>query len=213
MSSTAAYENEETANAVSHGIGALLSLPALYLLVVQALKNGHWTHVLGGTAFGASLFVLYACSTALHCARNPRVLERLEMLDHAAIYLLIAGTYTPLLLIAVRGKLGFVLLVFIWILALLGITLKLRYPGRFMAWSIVQYLGMGWLLLPVIPPLRQALPPQGIHWLLLGLLLYSTGSVFYFWRGFRYHHAVWHTFVLAGSLCHFIAVYAYVMYA
>lgn len=138
-------------------------------------------------------------------------MERFEMMDHAAIYLLIAGTYTPLLLIAVKGHLGPVLLSIIWLLALTGIYLKLKYPGRFMTWSIVQYMGMGWLIVLMYPLLRQTLPMGGLLWLANGMFMYCFGSIFYFWRGVRYHHGIWHTFVMAGSACHFVAVYCYVL--
>lgn len=212
LTSTAIYNNEEKINAISHGIGAVLSLPALIVMVLQALKSGLWTHMLSSIVYGMSLLILYSCSTVLHCVKDPLRMERYEMLDHAAIYVLIAGTYTPLLLISVKGPFGIALLYLIWVLALIGIFLKLRYPGRFMGWSIAQYMGMGWLLVAILPSLRQALPDEGLMWIVGGLFLYGFGCIFYFWRGIRYHHGIWHTFVLAGSACHFIAVYCYVLY-
>ncbi|MDF2962815.1 MAG: hemolysin [Paenibacillus sp.] len=202
---------EERANAVTHGIGALLSAAALVVLVIQAAKFGSPPRVIGSIIFGSALVIQYVCSTLLHCSRQERSIERYEMLDHAAIYLLIAGTYTPFLLITLNSRAGILMLEIIWLLALSGIIMKLLFPGRFMVFSIIQYIAMGWLIVFAVPPLKQVLPGPGVLWLLLGLLLYSVGSIFYFWRKIRYHHAVWHLFVMMGSFCHFVSVYRYVL--
>ncbi|MBE1441914.1 PAQR family membrane homeostasis protein TrhA [Paenibacillus sp. OAS669] len=202
---------EEKANAISHGLAAILSSAAFVLLLVQSLKSGSMVHLLGSAVFGASLVILYVCSTLLHSATQEQEIAKYETLDHAAIYLLIAGTYTPFLLVLRHGPLGLCMLILIWGLTCLGITLKLVYPGRYMTFSIGQYLVMAWLIVFILRPLQQVLSQEGMLWLIGGILLYSIGSIFYFWRGIRYHHAIWHIFVSSGSLCHFVAVYAYVL--
>ncbi|WP_028548284.1 PAQR family membrane homeostasis protein TrhA [Paenibacillus sp. UNC451MF] len=202
---------EERANALSHGFAAVLSTAALVVLLQQSLKNGSMMHLLGSTAFGFSLVILYVCSTLLHSATQERAVARYEMLDHAAIYLLIAGTYTPFLLVIRHDSVGIGMLIGVWLLACIGVTLKLLYPGRYMTFSIGLYLLMAWLIVLIIRPLQQALSLEGMVWLLAGVFLYSFGSIFYFWRRIRYHHVIWHLFVTAGSLCHFIAVYVYVL--
>lgn len=202
---------EEKANALSHGFAAVLSAAALVVLLLQSLKSGSMLHLIASTVFGVSLVILYVCSTLLHSATQEQAIARYEMLDHAAIYLLIAGTYTPLLLVLRDGALGAWMLAVIWSLACIGVSMKLLYPGRYMTFSIGQYLLMAWLIVLILKPLQHVLPLEGMIWLLLGVFLYSFGSIFYFWRKIRYHHAVWHLFVTAGSLCHFIAIYAYVL--
>ncbi len=202
---------EERANALSHGFAAVLSAAALVVLVLESVKSGSMMHLLGSTVFGVSLVILYVCSTLLHSATQEQAVARYEMLDHAAIYLLIAGTYTPLLLVLRHGAIGSWMLFVIWGLACVGVTLKFLFPGRYMTFSIGQYLLMAWLIVLIIKPLQLVLPQEGMIWLLMGVFLYSFGSIFYFWRGIRYHHAIWHLFVTAGSLCHFIAIYEYVL--
>ncbi|ULL15816.1 hemolysin III family protein [Paenibacillus sp. H1-7] len=203
--------NEERANALSHGLGAILSAAGLILLIMQSVKTGSLLHACGSIAFGGSLVVLYVCSTLLHSSSDEKSMIRYEMLDHAAIYILIAGTYTPFLLLLRNQTLGLAMLGIVWLLAMVGVSMKLAFPGRFMTFSIGQYLAMAWLVVLIIRPLQLVLPHKGMFWLLLGVLLYSIGSIFYFWRTVRYHHTVWHLFVVAGSVCHFICVYGYVL--
>ncbi|MCS7464696.1 hemolysin III family protein [Paenibacillus doosanensis] len=202
---------EQRANAVSHGFGAVLSAAALIMLLMRSWQSGNMLTLLGGGVFGASLLLLYVSSTLLHSSKEERRIAVYETWDHAAIYLLIAGTYTPFLLALRSETVGVCMLAAVWTLALIGIAMKLKYPGRFLQLSIGQYLLMAWLVVLIIRPLQQLMPPAGVAWLVAGVMLYSTGSIFYFWRQMRYHHAVWHCFVVAGSACHFIAVYGYVM--
>ncbi|WP_409348209.1 PAQR family membrane homeostasis protein TrhA [Paenibacillus gyeongsangnamensis] len=208
---TATSWKEERANAISHGIGAVLSAAALALLLMHSLKNGNVWHIVSFTIFGVTLILLYVCSTLLHSARQPKWIDLFEIMDHSAIYLLIAGTYTPFLLVTLRGPLGWSLFGVVWGLALIGVIFKLFFVKRFNVLSTLFYIAMGWMIIFAFQPLKQQLPALGIDWLVAGGLLYTFGTIFYLWRKIPYHHAIWHTFVLSGSICHFIAVYRYVL--
>ncbi|MCD1257524.1 hemolysin III family protein [Paenibacillus athensensis] len=201
---------EEKANAITHGLGVPLSAAALAALTLQAALGGDGWHLAGAIVFGAALLLLYVCSTLLHSMRNPRLKDVFEVLDHAAIYVLIAGTYTPFLLVTLRGPLGWSFFGVIWGLAATGIVLKLFYVKRFVLLSTLAYIAMGWLIVLAFKPLVAGLPTGGIAWLVAGGILYTFGSLFYVWRRVPHHHAVWHVFVLAGSAAHFIAIYCYV---
>ncbi|MEK8128466.1 hemolysin III family protein [Paenibacillus filicis] len=207
----AAILKQERANAISHGIGAVLSLAALVLLVIRSAMYGTAWHVVSFAIFGASLLLLYVCSTLLHSARQERWVRTFEIMDHAAIYVLIAGTYTPFLLVTIRSTLGWSLLGIVWGLALAGILFKMFFTGRFNVLSTLFYIGMGWMVLFAFKPLQQMLPEPGIAWLVAGGILYTLGTIFYLWKRLFYHHAVWHLFVLMGSICHFVSVYFYVL--
>ncbi|MCY9662035.1 hemolysin III family protein [Paenibacillus chondroitinus] len=202
---------EEKANAISHGVGVLLSCAALILLVVQACLHGDAWHIVSFSVFGVALVTLYTCSTLLHSVRHPRLKDIFEVLDHAAIYVLIAGTYTPFLLVTLRGPMGWTFFGVIWGLALAGIVLKIFYVKRFILISTLCYILMGWLIVIAFKPLYLNLPFGGIVWLVVGGLLYTFGSIFYVWRRIPYHHAIWHIFVLAGSACHFVSIFGYVI--
>ncbi|SEF61984.1 hemolysin III family protein [Paenibacillus sp. UNC499MF] len=197
---------EEVANAVSHGIGTLLSIAALVLLVMQAITYGNTWHIVSFSIFGISLILLYLCSTLVHSAPGGKLKDIFEIMDHSAIYVLIAGSYTPFMLVTLRGVLGWTLLGIVWGLALLGIVLKVFFVKRFIVLSTVCYIGMGWLIVLAIKPLAEHLSANGLIWLVAGGLLYTVGTVFYLWRRIPYHHAIWHAFVLGGSVCHFFAV-------
>jgi hemolysin III len=203
-------QREEIANAVSHGIGALLSIAALVILIVQAAVHGSVWHVVSFTIFGASLVILYTCSTLLHSLRG-KAKDVFEILDHSAIYILIAGTYTPFLLVTLRGPLGWTLFGIVWGLALVGIVFKAYFVKKFIVLSTLFYIGMGWMIILAFPSLLKLLPMGGIVWLVIGGLLYTVGSVFYVWRKVPYHHAIWHAFVIGGSVSHFFAVVLYVI--
>lgn len=203
---------EEIANAISHGIGALLSIVGLTLLIVYASLFGDVWHVVSFTVFGVSMVLLYTFSTLLHAFPQHWKAKRVfEILDHSAIYLLIAGTYTPFLLVALRGPLGWTLFGIVWGLALCGIAFKAFFVDRFILLSTLFYIAMGWLIIVAIKPLYESLPFGGLFWLVLGGVLYTGGTVFYIWRRVPYHHAIWHTFVLGGTACHFIAVLGYLL--
>jgi hemolysin III len=196
----------ELANSITHGLGAALSVLALVLLVVLAALHGTARHVVGGAIFGATLVVLYTMSTLYHALTHPGAKRVFKVLDHAAIYLLIAGTYTPFCLATLRGPWGWSLFGVVWGLALLGVLFKALFIGRFEFLSTAVYLAMGWLVLVAAVPLWRALPPAGLAWLVAGGLCYTGGVAFYVWEKLKFHHAVWHLFVLGGSICHVVAV-------
>jgi len=201
--------HEEAANAITHGVGLVASLAALpVLVVVAAIRHDGW-QVVGGAVFGASLVTLYAASTLYHAVDHPQAKHRLRLVDHCAIYLLIAGTYTPFTLGVLRGGWGWTLLGVVWALAASGIAAKTLGGFRYPRVSSLAYLAMGWTCLVAIGPIVSRVPAEGIAWLVAGGLLYSVGMIFYAATRVRYAHAVWHLFVLAGSGCHFLAVLWY----
>lgn len=202
---------EELANAVTHGVGIALSIAGLVLLVVSASLHGDAWGIISSVIFGASLVALYSASTLYHSLRGEPLKRLLRKFDHAAIFLLIAGTYTPFLLVSLRGVWGWSLFGVIWGLAVAGVTMKFWFTGRFSVLSTVIYIAMGWLVLIALRPLLQALPSGGMRLLVAGGLCYTGGTIFYAWKSLPYHHAVWHLWVLAGSACHWAAVYCYVV--
>lgn len=202
---------EEIAHSAIHGVGVLLSIAGLVALIVVARRTGDPAHVLACAIYGTTLILLYLASTLYHSIPSPRHKKLLRVLDHSAIYLLIAGTYTPITLISLRGPWGWTLFGLVWGMALLGIILKVAAIGRFRWVSMVLYLGMGWLVLVAMEPLRLAVAHAGVVLLVLGGVSYTVGTVFYGMRRMPYHHAVWHVFVLAGSAFHFFAVFYYVI--
>ncbi len=199
---------EEIANATSHGIGFLLALIALPVLIVRAVPHGA-AAIVGASIFASTLALLYLASTLYHALRAPRAKRVLRVLDHAAIYLLIAGTYTPFTLGVLRGAWGWSLFGVIWGLAVAGIVLKSTIGMRFPKLSLAVYLTMGWLVVIAAKPLVTHVPPAGLAWLLGGGLAYSAGVAFYARPNARYAHFLWHLAVLAGTVCHFIAVLRY----
>lgn len=202
---------EEVANSVIHGIGAGLAVAALAVLVTFAATGGDAWRVVSFAVYGATLVVLYTSSTLYHALRAPRAKEALRTLDHAAIFLLIAGSYTPFTLVTLRGPWGWTLFGLIWGLAALGILLKLFAGSRLGRAQLLFYITMGWLVVIAIKPLLGALPVAGLAWLAIGGLCYMVGVIFYRWHRLRFHHAVWHLFVLGGSLSHFLCVFWYVL--
>ena len=202
---------EELAHAITHGAGLLASVVGLVVLIVFASLRGTAWHVVGTSLYGTTLVLLYAASTLYHALPSSRAKRVFQVLDHAAIYLLIAGTYTPFTLVNLRGPWGWTLFGMVWGLAALGIVLEAVAQQRVRALSVVLYLGLGWLVAIAVKPLLAAVAPGGLILLLLGGLAYSGGVGFYGWRRLPYHHAVWHVFVLAGSVCHYFAVLFYVI--
>ena len=200
---------EEVANALTHGVGLLASLVALPVLVVTALARGDALLVMGFSVFGATLVALYAASTIYHALPPSRAKQLFRVVDHVAIYLLIAGSYTPFTFGVLRGAWGWTLSGIVWSLAVVGILLKTTVGFRFPRLSTVLYLTMGWVAVVAFKPLAAELPVAGLPWIVAGGLLYTGGVVFY-QRDYRmWHHTVWHLFVLAGSACHFVAVWRY----
>jgi hemolysin III len=200
---------DELVNAISHGVGLLCAIAAAPLLIVGAVSRGSAADIVGGSVFGGSLVLLYLASTAFHLTREPRLRERLQRLDHAAIYVLIAGTYTPFTLGVLGGPWGWTLFGLVWGTALIGVSTKLISGARYPRMSVVAYLIMGWLVLIAIRPLWSAMDVEGIVWLGLGGLAYSVGVAFYAAPNIRHSHLVWHLFVLGGSTCHFFAALWY----
>jgi len=201
---------EEFANALTHGFGTLAAVPGSIVLVTLAAIHGDGWQLAGAIVFAVSLLMLYVVSTVYHATRHPRAKRRLQVLDHCAIYVLIAGTYTPFTLVALRGPWGWSLFTVIWALALAGVVFKLFFTGRFERLSTLIYLGMGWLVVVAIKPMWAVMDGWTLGWLFGGGVFYSLGTWFYLRESWRYSHAVWHLFVLAGSACHYLAVFAQV---
>lgn len=201
---------EEIANTVSHAVGVGFSIAGLVLLVVRAALYGDAWQVVSFSVYGTSLILLYLASTLYHGFRSPRLKAIFRIFDHAAIYLLIAGTYTPFLLVSIRGPWGWSLFGTIWGLALFGIAFKIIFGPKYDILSTIFYLLMGWVVVIAIKPLLSALPLEGFLWLFAGGAAYSLGVIFYAWEKLPYHHAIWHGFVLSGSVFHFIAVYSFI---
>jgi hemolysin III len=202
---------EEIANWVTHGIGLVLSAVALTLLIVFSSQRGNAWHVVSFTVFGLTLVTLYAVSTLYHAQRGARARLLFRKLDHAAIFLLIAGTYTPFLLANLRGPWGWSLFGVIWGLCGAGAVFQLFFGARYRLASTLAYLFVGWLIVVALEPLVASVPQGGLWLLLAGGLCYTVGVIFYLWHRLRYHHAVWHTFVLGGSTCHFLAVLLFLL--
>jgi hemolysin III len=201
----------EIANSVTHGIGALLAIAGLVLLVVFAVIYGNAWHVVSVSIYGATLVLLYLSSTLYHAIQTPETKRILRIIDHSAIYLLIAGTYTPFTLVTLQGTRGWVMFGIIWGLALLGILYKVFFINRHVVISTLFYLVMGWMIVFSIGDLYRGLSTGGIILLGAGGLSYTLGMIFYAGRERLLMHAVWHLFVLGGSICHFFAIFFYVL--
>ena len=200
---------EEIANSISHGIGLLLALLAAPVLVIAALRYGNAWNAVGVSVFAASMVTLYLASTLYHAITHDRAKRVFRMFDHGAIFLLIAGTYTPFTLGILRGPWGWTLLSLIWTLAALGLTMKAVFGSRFNRLSVVLYLVMGWLVVIAAPQVLRVMPLSGLAWLIAGGLAYTAGVGFYAAHRVRYAHFAWHLFVIAGTTCHFFAVLWY----
>jgi hemolysin III len=205
---------EELAHGLTHGIGAVMAIAGLAALVAKAAVWGGVKHIVAGAIFGSSLVMMYTASTLFHAIPHPALPNTkhvLRVLDHCLIYVLIAGTYTPYEFVTLHGAWGWGLFYVTWGLAVVGIAFKVFTTGRFEAVSLVLYLAMGWCGLAALGPLVERLPAGGLWLLLAGGLCYSFGVIFYLWERLRYHHAIWHGFVLAGSVCHYFSVLLYVL--
>jgi len=202
--------SEEIANSVTHGFGLALSLAGLVVLIVVAALHGTVLSIVSCSVYGATLVCLYAASTVYHAAWAPRWKRVLKIVDHGCIYLLIAGTYTPFTLVALRGSWGWTLFGIVWALALGGIVFKLWFVDRFSIASTIFYLLMGWSVMIAVKPLISALPAPALLWVVAGGLSYTVGVIFFALPRVRYSHAVWHGFVLAGSIFHYVAILHYV---
>jgi len=201
---------EEKLNIFSHGFGLLLSIAALTLLVVRASLYGTVWHIVSFSIYGTSMILLYSASTIYHNSKKPKIRLRLQIFDHAAIYVLIAGTYTPFTLVTLNGTTGWIMFGVTWLFALTGIILKILFTRRFETVSTIMYVLMGWIVIFAIKPLIHNLPFEGLMWLFSGGISYTVGAVLYSIKKIHYNHAIFHVFVLAGAFFHFIAVYFYV---
>ncbi|MCH8526474.1 MAG: hemolysin III family protein [Kiritimatiellae bacterium] len=198
---------EELANGLTHGLGAVTAVPVLVLMVVRASLLGDPWMIVGVSIFGASLVLMYTCSTLYHALPASKAKARFRIFDHVSIFILIAGTYTPFTLGPLRGPWGWSLFGVVWGLALIGAVLKVFFTGRFGIVSVFVYIGMGWLVLIAFHPLLQAVSTLTVGLLAAGGMAYTLGTVFYASRKLRYNHSIWHLFVLAGSVLHTLAIF------
>lgn len=202
---------EEKINIISHAVGLILSLFALALLVIHASLHGNVWHIVSFSIFGSSLVALYTASTFYHRTNHPLLRNKLRIVDHAAIYILIAGTYTPFALIVLGGPTGWMILAASWVMAITGIILKLFFTGKYDVISTLMYIAMGWIIIFAIKPLVHNLSFGGLVWLVAGGLSYTIGAILYSINKIKFNHAIFHIFVLIGSFSHFISVYFYVL--
>ena len=203
--------NEERVNVVSHFIGLILSVLALVFLMVKAVRFGQTITIVSAIIYGVSLIVLYTASTLYHNSVKDRLRKRLNVFDHASIFVLIAGSYTPYLLIALKDTFGFQFFIFIWIVAIIGVILKLFFFGKYEILSTIMYVAMGWVVVFIMKSLMANISIYGIYWLWIGGILYTIGAVIYSINKIKMNHAVFHIFVLLGSISHFISIYFYVL--
>lgn len=197
---------EEVTNAILHGVGLGLAIAALAVLVVMASLSGNAWHIVSFSVYGATLVLLYLSSTLYHGLYAGRAKRLFRVFDHSAIFLLIAGTYTPITLITLRGTLGWAVFGTVWGCAAAGIVAKAFWAHRFPVLSTALYIAMGWIVVVAVKPLLANLNTVSLVFLAVGGLCYTLGTVFYLWHRLKFHHAIWHLFVLAGSICHFFTV-------
>lgn len=202
---------EERFNIISHGTGLVLSILALILLIIKAEKLGEIEYLVSFSIFGGSMVLVYAASTFYHSAKSKRLRIRLNILDHASIYFLIAGTYTPFALVTLNNPTGWTILCIVWAMALAGAILKLFYAGRFQLLSTIMYVVMGWIIVFAINPLMANLSVPGLWWLFSGGIAYTIGAILFLQHKIPFNHAIFHIFVLLGTFCHFISIYFYVI--
>ncbi len=202
---------EERLNVLSHGLGLIFSVAALIVLVNYAVLEGTFLKVVTFSIYGASLVILYTASTLYHFVQEPKWRYRLNIFDHSAIYILIAGSYTPFTLNVMRGTLGWTLFAVVWTIAVIGITLKLFFTGKYGFISTIGYILMGWIAVFGIKALFEALPIEGVIWLVAGGVAYTIGAILFGLKMIKFNHAIFHIFVLIGSFCHFISIFLYVL--
>ena len=198
--------NEEIANTITHGLGFLLSLLGLFLLLSYNNPNNDIWRTVGFTIYGISLALLYLSSTLYHSSRVTRLKKIFRRFDHSAIFLLIAGTYSPIVLVALRDTWVIYLFILIWVMTVFGITGEFLFTKRLKSLELIMYISMGWMAIVAIKPLL-SLPGESFRWILIGGLIYSIGVIFYKWDNLPYNHTIWHLFVLGGSISHYVAVF------
>ena len=201
---------EERWNTLTHGFAAILGVLGLLLMLLRMDAQKPWS-IFSVVVYGLSIIILFTASTLYHYSRDPRAKARYRIVDHISIYLLIAGTYTPVLLLGLSDSKGWMLFAIVWGIAILGMVLKLFFTGKFEILSTLLYLVMGWLIVFDFNKVSQFLGPEGVLWLFAGGLFYTVGIVFYAIQRIPFNHVIWHIFVLAGAFCHFIMIYSYVL--
>ncbi|QDP42134.1 hemolysin III family protein [Radiobacillus deserti] len=204
-------KKEEIAHAITHGIGVVFSIVALVLLILYATLEGTTLQVVSTAIFGSTMLIMYLSSTIVHSLPSGKWKHIFQIFDHSSIYLFIAGTYTPLLLGPLRGEIGWTLFGIVWGIAVIGVVFKIFFVNQFIVLSTLFYILMGWMITLVWGPLTEKLPQEGVNYLVLGGLFYTVGAIFYVWRKFHFHHAVWHLFVLAGSMFHFLTIFYFII--
>ena len=202
---------EEVWHAITHGIGLALSIAALTIMVAYSSQSGSTISVLASVLFGTTLIILYGSSTLYHAITHHELKKKFQQFDHASIYILIAGSYTHVTLVSLGDTLGYSIFAVVWGVSIVGIYLKFAYPGRFEKLSLVLYLLLGWLIVIAIKPLFEVMAPGGLWMLLIGGLFYTFGVIFYVWDNLPFNHAIWHLFVMGGSISHFLMVLLYVI--
>ena len=202
---------EEIWHAITHGIGLALSIAALTIMVAYSSQSGSTLSVLASILFGITLIILYGASTLYHALTHHELKKKFQQFDHASIYILIAGSYTHVTLISLGDTLGYSIFGVVWAVSIFGIYLKFAYPGRFEKLSLVLYLLLGWLIVIAIKPLFEVMDTGGLWLLLIGGLFYTFGVIFYVWDNLPFNHAIWHLFVMGGSISHFFMVLLYVI--
>ncbi len=205
------FSAEDIANSVSHGVGLGMSIAGLAVLLVVAWLHGETAHIVSAAIYGSTLVLLFAASTLYHSMTRPGLRRLFRIIDHSAIYLLIAGSYTPFTLVTLSGAWGWTLFAIVWSLALIGVLYKIFWFGRFMSLSIGLYLVMGWTMVVAIRPLLEALDITGVILVFVGGVFYTGGVAFFAWNKLVFNHAIWHLCVLAAAVCHYLAILFYVM--
>jgi len=204
-------QDEEIFNAVTHGVGAALSVLGLILMVVKSAAFGSALYVASTAVFGISMVLLYTLSTLYHSIKQERAKQVFKILDHSSIFLLIAGTYTPFTLLVLRGAWGWSIFGVVWGLAVTGIIIESIFINKLKFLTLILYLSMGWVVIVALKPLIRSMPKVALYWLIAGGLSYTFGVIFYVMKKIKYTHGIWHLFVLGGTVCHFFAVYYYVI--
>ena len=201
--------NEEIANTLTHALGAILAVIACYMLLITAMSDNNLEKTISYAVYGTSLILLFTASTFYHAIQDTDKKKLFKLLDHCAIYLLIAGTYTPLMMVALNDQLGTIMLTVIWSIAILGVFFKMKFGHRYKKTSLITYLGMGLISITIIEQLNDKLSNQALTLLALGGIIYCLGVIFYVQKRIHFNHAIWHLFVLCGAACHFFMIYFY----
>jgi hemolysin III len=204
-------QKEEKVNAITHGIGAIFSLIALVILLQEAIRHNQPWQIISASIYGVSMFLMYMSSTLMHSLPEGKAKEFFLRLDYSSIFLFIAGTYTPISILLIKGVLGWTILLTIWFFTLIGIVFKIVFVEKFTILSTIIYIALGWFVVIAWDPLVSKLAYQGLVMLIFGGICYTVGTIFFLWRTFPYHHAVWHVFVIIGSALHFLTIYQYVI--